>query len=296
VAVKSDGTLWTWGRNEWGQLGDGTMVNQSSPVQVGSTTNWRSVAAGHEHTVAVKSDGTLWTWGRNEWGQLGDGTMVNQSIPVQVGSATNWQSVAAGHEHTVAVKSDGTLWTWGGNSYGQLGDGRTTPGKIGLPTILTHPQGQLAPVGTRVSFFLTVTGSKPLSCRWQCNGANLADGAQVSGSQGASLTLISLQSSDAGDYRVIVTNSYGSVTSAVAVLTVRAALPPSFQGIQSLPGNAFALQLAGETNHLFQIQASSNLTTWFWLATLTNQTGMMIYTNLDTGNAPIRFYKAIQLP
>ena len=92
VAVKTDGTLWAWGSTT-GQLGDGTTTDRSSPVQVGTATNWASVAAGNDHTVAVKTDGTLWAWGDNDSGQLGDGTTTNRSSPVQVGTATNWASV-----------------------------------------------------------------------------------------------------------------------------------------------------------------------------------------------------------
>jgi len=126
VAVKTDGTLWAWGYNYDGQLGDGTTVNKSSPVQVGTDSHWQSVAAGGYHTVAVKTDGTLWAWGFNYYGQLGNGTTGNKSSPVQVGTDNHWQSVTAGEYHTVAVKTDGTLWAWGYNTYGQLGDGTTT--------------------------------------------------------------------------------------------------------------------------------------------------------------------------
>ena len=109
-----------------------------SPAQVGTATNWASVAAGTGHTVAVKTDGTLWAWGDNLSGQLGDGTTTDHSSPVQIGTATNWASVAAGVGHTVAIKTDGTLWAWGGNLYGQLGDGTTTdrssPVQVGTAT------------------------------------------------------------------------------------------------------------------------------------------------------------------
>ncbi len=81
VALKRDGTLWAWGDNYYGQLGDGTTANQSSPVQVGVATNWQAVAAGSYHTVALKRDGTLWAWGNNSYGQLGDGTTVGKSSP-----------------------------------------------------------------------------------------------------------------------------------------------------------------------------------------------------------------------
>ncbi len=117
AALKSDGTLWAWGSNEFGELGDGSTMQRNSPVQVGTETNWRSVAAGVNYTAAVRSDGTLWTWGQNRYSQLGDGSTTNASSPIQVGTATNWESVDAGDSHTVAVRSDGTLWAWGG-SYG----------------------------------------------------------------------------------------------------------------------------------------------------------------------------------
>jgi alpha-tubulin suppressor-like RCC1 family protein len=121
AAIKTDGTLWGWGRNTYGQLGDNTAVDRSSPVQtVAGGTNWKQVAGGY-HTAAIKTDGTLWTWGRNTYGQLGDNTAVDRSSPVQtVAGGTNWKQVA-GSYHTAAIKTDGTLWTWGYNTDGQLG-------------------------------------------------------------------------------------------------------------------------------------------------------------------------------
>lgn len=124
--IKTDGTLWSWGRNNTGQLGDGTVVDKSSPVQVGALTNWKLIASGGYHNTAIKTDGTLWLWGLNAHGQLGDGTVVNKSSPVQVGALTNWKYAAAGWAHTIAIKTDGTLWSWGRNAYGQLGQNDTT--------------------------------------------------------------------------------------------------------------------------------------------------------------------------
>ena len=138
VAIKTDGTLWGWGKNSSGQLGDGTTTNRTSPIQIGSATNWQKVFAGDFHTLAIKTDGTLWAWGSNSSGKLGDGTTTNSTAPVQIGSATNWQTVAASEDHTVALKTDGTLWAWGDNSFGRLGDGTTTnrsaPTQIGSAT------------------------------------------------------------------------------------------------------------------------------------------------------------------
>ncbi|NCQ12360.1 MAG: hypothetical protein GW809_09530 [Bacteroidetes bacterium] len=95
--------LWTCGYNNRGQLGDGTITPKSSPVQVGSLTNWAQVAGGFWHTAAVKTDGSLWTCGYNAYSQLGDGTTTWRSSPVQVGSLTNWAQVACGYYHTAAV-------------------------------------------------------------------------------------------------------------------------------------------------------------------------------------------------
>ena len=136
VSLKNDGTLWIWGNNIYGQLGDGTNVKKIIPVQIG-TAIWQKIAANNSNTAAIKSDGTLWTWGYNNFGNLGDGTYTDKKIPTQIGTAT-WQSVALGSTHTLAIKSDGTLWGWGNNAFGQLGMGANygpiVPTQIGTET------------------------------------------------------------------------------------------------------------------------------------------------------------------
>ncbi len=138
LGIKSDGSLWAWGYNLRGQLGDGTNTNRNVPTQIGSATNWVSVAAGMDFSLAISSDGKLWGWGRNNFGQLGDGTTTDQTVPIQIGSATNWVSVNAGTAHTLGIKSDGSLWAWGYNFYGQVGNGtytnQTVPTQIGSAT------------------------------------------------------------------------------------------------------------------------------------------------------------------
>tara|TARA_R110000751_G_scaffold303448_1_gene418142 strand:- start:199 stop:1338 length:1140 start_codon:yes stop_codon:yes gene_type:complete len=138
-AVKTDGTLWAWGDNSSGRLGDGTAVNKSSPVQIGSSTDWLQVAGASNTSYAVKTDGTLWAWGLNTGGQMGDGTAVSKSSPVQIGSLTTWTSVSgAGNASAYAIKSDGTLWSWGYNITGGLGHGdevnRSSPTQVGSLT------------------------------------------------------------------------------------------------------------------------------------------------------------------
>ena len=131
-----NGELWAYGDNKFGQLGDGTTVNENRPEQIGSATNWVSVSAGEYHSLGVHADGTLWAWGWNLYGTVGDSTTVNQSSPVQIGNGNNWINISAGNAHSLAIRSDGTLWAWGLNASGQLGDGtdtnRTVPIQIGM--------------------------------------------------------------------------------------------------------------------------------------------------------------------
>src|SRR5262245_54468382 len=126
-ARKTDGTLWCWGRNNYGQLGDGATVDKTTPVQAGASTlgnGVAEVALGEYHGCARKTDGTLWCWGRNNYGQLGDGRAVDKATPVQAGVSTLGNAVAEislGDSHTCARRTDGTLWCWGYNYVGQLG-------------------------------------------------------------------------------------------------------------------------------------------------------------------------------
>ena len=131
AAIKNDGTLWCWGNNTSGQLGDNTLTKRSSPVQtVAFGTNWKQVSAGgtdtYQNSAAIKTDGTLWCWGSNASGQIGDNTITSRSSPVQtIAFGTNWKQAACGALYMAAVKNDGTLWCWGVNSNGCLGDNTT---------------------------------------------------------------------------------------------------------------------------------------------------------------------------
>jgi len=137
LAVAQNGTLWSWGYNSVGQLGNGNTTNQLNPVQIGTDANWSKVSAGYYHSFAIKTDGTLWAWGNNSNGQLGNGNNVNQLSPLQIGTS-QWLDVVGGQEFSLGVMSNGTLWSWGSNLYGQLGDGglptRNYPVQIGTAT------------------------------------------------------------------------------------------------------------------------------------------------------------------
>lgn len=147
VALRSDGTVWAWGTNNYGQLGDGTLTLRNSPVQVSGLTGVVSVSCGVSFSLALKSDGTVWAWGQNNAGQLGDGTLVNRKSPVQVSGLTGVVSIAGGYSHSLVVKSDGTVWAWGENTFSQLGDGATanrkTPWQVSGLTGMTAVAGGL---------------------------------------------------------------------------------------------------------------------------------------------------------
>ena len=122
AAIKTDGSLWAWGDNQRGQLGDGTTKAKHSPVKI-IDSDVVYVSAGSEHTMAVMSDNSLWAWGYNDCGQLGNGKTSKMVRPTKI--MNDVAHVSAGAGHTMAVKTDGSLWVWGWNEYGQLGNGTT---------------------------------------------------------------------------------------------------------------------------------------------------------------------------
>lgn len=125
MIIKNDSSLWAWGLNSNGQLGDGTTVSRVERMKIMDDVS--SVSPGNNHVAAIKTDGSLWMWGLNVNGQLGDGTTSRKLVPTKI--MDNVKMVSTGSIHTVALKSDGSLWTWGGNAYGELGDGTTTDKK-----------------------------------------------------------------------------------------------------------------------------------------------------------------------
>jgi alpha-tubulin suppressor-like RCC1 family protein len=128
AAIKTDGTLWTWGLNSYGQLGTNNTTSRSTPVTtLAGGNNWKQVVCGNFHTTAIKTDGTLWTFGRNNFGQLGVNNTTDRLTPVTTfAGGVNWKQVSSGANNTASIKTDGTLWAWGQGGYGQLGDNTAT--------------------------------------------------------------------------------------------------------------------------------------------------------------------------
>jgi alpha-tubulin suppressor-like RCC1 family protein len=138
LALKHDGTVWGWGRNFNGQLGDGTRQNRSTPSRTVGLGGVRSIAAGQEHSLALRPDGSVWAWGFNTSGQLGNGTTscytCADPVPAQVRRLAGVVAIGAGTDHSLAVRLDGSMRAWGDNDQGQLGDGtramRATPARV----------------------------------------------------------------------------------------------------------------------------------------------------------------------
>lgn len=140
AALKSDGTVWTWGHNPHGQLGTNDTVERICPVQIGGSS-WIDIAGGNSNVRLRKNDNSHWGFGYNPHGELGDGTTTSYSSPIQIlGGGTNWvkMSCSTNSHHAGGIKSDGTLWTWGYNPYGELGKGITgsccCPFQVGAAT------------------------------------------------------------------------------------------------------------------------------------------------------------------
>ena len=140
LATKQNGTLWTWGGNTNGQLGQNDTIARSSPAQQGASTNWNRVSAGQTNAMATKTDGTLWTWGQGTFGAhgLNQSTPYARSNPIQIGTSTNWNLINTVQYTRMATKTDGTLWSWGYNHVGQLGlndaANRSSPTQVGVAT------------------------------------------------------------------------------------------------------------------------------------------------------------------
>jgi alpha-tubulin suppressor-like RCC1 family protein len=134
LALKSDGSVWAWGRGDEGQLGNGTRTDSNVPVRVANLNCVTAIAVGGNQGLALRTDGSAWAWGGNSRGQLGDGTGANSDTPVAVnGLGAGVVAIAAGDQNSLALKSDGSVWAWGRNDRGQLGNGTSNDSEVPVP-------------------------------------------------------------------------------------------------------------------------------------------------------------------
>ena len=165
LALRSDGTVWAWGNDGWGQLGNGKYTRSLVPIQVPGLTNVTAIAAGSLHNLAVKSDGTVWAWGFNYFGQVGtllSGGRGNVLSPIQVKGLTGITAVAAGGDTSFALKSDRTVWAWGYDGQGQLGNGTSDEKSHGTPTRVKNLSTAVA-IGAGVEHGLAVLADGSVS-------------------------------------------------------------------------------------------------------------------------------------
>lgn len=156
------GTVWAWGHNFFGQVGDGTNVQRTTPVQVDDLMSVVDVGAGNNYSIALKSDGTVWSWGNNEHGQLGIGAAAPASVnrPMKIPSLSSVTAIAAGTDHVLALKSDGTVWVWGDNSLGELGLGTTDFAPHPIPAQVPGLSGIVRIIaGSYVSYAVKTDGT-----------------------------------------------------------------------------------------------------------------------------------------
>ena len=187
AATKTDGTLWQWGFNNYGQLGQNNEVSYSSPVQVPGTT-WAHVGSiSFDQTVAIKTDGTLWSWGEDNYGQIGlNAVDVHRSSPTQL-PGTTWSKVSVGDGSAAAIKTDGTLWAWGNNSSGRAAqnnnnDGYSSPVQIpgtAWSNVVSHQTNNIA---TRTDGTLWTMGNNTNGQLGQNNVVQYSSPVQIPGS------------------------------------------------------------------------------------------------------------------
>jgi hypothetical protein len=153
IGIKSDGTLWTWGLGQFGQLGTNSTINRSSPTQVNYPQLWEIANAGQVHTLGLAANNSLWSWGNNGYGELGINSIASTSTPVQIGTSTAWKIITAGFQNSYAIKTDGSLWGWGRNSKGQLGQNNvaniSSPVQIGTGSWISVAAGDGFMVGVK---------------------------------------------------------------------------------------------------------------------------------------------------
>jgi uncharacterized protein YjdB/alpha-tubulin suppressor-like RCC1 family protein len=164
LALKADGSLWSWGLGSGGQLGHGDYSSRQVPTRVGTDSDWAGIGVGGNNSLAIKKDGTLWAWGNQAYGKLGNGganSSIDEGItvPTQIGEDTNWSQMAIGTYSSMGIKKNGTLWACGYGNYGLLGVGDTTNREEGFVQVGTDADWDFVSVGGNFAIGVKYDGS-----------------------------------------------------------------------------------------------------------------------------------------
>lgn len=299
AAIKTTGTLWTWGYNADGGLGQNNVTSRSSPVQVGALTDWAEIAfsGSTPHALARKTGGTIWTWGGNPNGQLGNNNIASRSSPAQVGSGTNWASIDVGANNSFAVTTDNTLFAWGNNNLGQLGDNsiinRSSPVQIGATgaykasfgttgsngrTLIKTSDGTLWGVGTAsVNGMSGAGGSINVSSPTQV-GAWLNKTFTKGGGGGTNVAYVIDSDNDLYTW---VTTTAGAAAGATGYLVSGAALSSPVQvGSSEWASVSF--------NGVTGAGVKQNGTLWVWGSSTTGGLGISTYGYYSYSDSPVQ--------
>ncbi len=270
VSLKSDGTVWSWGANYSGQLGNGTTADSPLPVKVATLSSVIMVSAGGDHTVALQSDGTLWAWGGNSSGELGDGSVTNRLMPVKV--MTNVKTISAGFFHTVVVKNDNSLWAWGSNGSGQLG--------VSAVTYSTLPQQVIGVTGVvtalSAGLYHTVAVAGGTVFCWGSNGYGQLGNNTTNNSSAPVMVpgLTGVTAVAAGSYHTVAMTDTGALWEwgsntrgqlGVDTITNYSTIPIQPKGVGSVKA------LAAGFNHTVAVTADGAV--WSWGANSYGQLG-----------------------
>ena len=226
--ITTDGSGYCWGINDQGQVGDGTVKNRDSPVEIASGEyKWASISAGTDHTCGITEDGAGYCWGRNSYGRLGDGTDNAQTLPVEIASGQyEWTSISAGGAHTCGITTGGDGYCWGRNSYGRLGDG-TEIDRI-LPVEIASGQYDWASISAGDMYTCGVTTSGSGYCWGRNNYGQIGDGTEAETSLPTSVML--LASVDSGDKTTAPVDAPTSTAETVTTLEEQTDSQPESSG------------------------------------------------------------------